>query len=503
MRRIWAFKLAVLAMLAAAAPASAGLTVRKLDLPQIPEGGDRVATAPDGSLLRLAFGFSFGGEILVRVRLHGAPTSIPIPQGVFQNDGTLTILSDGAVAFVGTHLYDAKGNVLDHTYEELVTLPSGSRRPRTLRLADSGSSLGWGPIAVAPDGAIWRARTCGDILARTSSAGAETRIRLAPSPCPPYLQRQGAGFVFGPDGAVWYVSPCQARVVRIPLVGPRREWRLPARPRCRPTWEQLDQLEQDHPRALPTADGGLRFEGGRIDRHGRLRLSRGETLPDAIAPDGTQWSWTHQQVEGRAPGGRVVRLTTPPDDPSHFVAGAIGPDGRFWYLKGVVDDELSLGDHLGAVRVGVADMTGRVAEQLLPDDASGDVLPRILPGAAGNVWLAAPLTTLSVTLDAIGPARVRARATRVLARRRGTVWIQVVCAARPGTFCVGSARLVGRSGRGLARSVATFAIPGGGGRAIPLTLTAGARRSLGRGPLAARALVRIGGRIASTRVRLR
>ena len=291
-----------------------------------------------------------------------------------------------------------------------------------------------------------------------------------------------SAFAFGPDGAVWFASLCQAWIARIPLVGRAHMWRLSGRRHCRPDDADFDWLRAPHPRLFATQGGGLRFEGGRIDARGRLRLDRSGILPDAIAPDGAEWRVNAHELVRRGRGGRVTRTGVPVGDelfgdgPRQFVGGAIGPDGRFWYLSAVPVDHQSGGWHNALTHVGAVDAAGHTIDMPLPRDNAADLSMQPV-AAVGAVWLNAPNAALRVGVRPLrGLRQPEARVTRFLARRGPTVWVQVRCRAPPGTYCSSLVKLFGSWAK-IAVHRVRFVVPAGEARAIPLTLT---RRAMAR-----------------------
>lgn len=251
---------ASLMLAAVAAGASAGqLTVETVATPAfdpLPDpnlmGG--LVPSPDGTML----GTLQSSAGIMRIDADGHMTAAAIlargatsygPYG-----GAPTPLANGEMAFLADlfHGIDPRRMVLG-------TLAPGSMVPRFSSIPASGPYTDWDTTAIAPDGAVWRSLACRGLLSRTSPSGRERRIDLPPIGCDDVFGiGYGAAFAFGADGSVWFASLCQARIVRIPLVGPRREWRLAPRRHCE---RSTDELVQHHPELLATPDGGVRFEG--------------------------------------------------------------------------------------------------------------------------------------------------------------------------------------------------------------------------------------------------
>ncbi|HET6448605.1 MAG TPA: hypothetical protein VFG31_05795 [Conexibacter sp.] len=474
--------LASLLALGASAPVAHGLTVDRVG--PVASGYGLSAT-PDGGVARLLsyeYGSAINAQGIQLFDTHGRIRTVHAPRGVAALDMRPTVVSDGSLAFEGLLLYDDAGRVRDRAPRMLVTIP---RRGRVwaVRLSDSTGNASWSPTAIAPDGAAWRARVCSGLLSRTAPDGSETRIHLPPQRCRAEVVAGANGaFAFGPDGSVWFASLCQAWIARVPLVGRPRMWRLNRRPHCETGYDDFEALRQQHQRLLATPDGGVRFENGRIDARGRLRLDRSGILPDAIGPDGAEWRVGAHEVVRRARDGRVTRTPVPSGAdaldgiPRQFAGAAIGPDSRLWYVSAVPADGLSLGWANALMHVGAIAADGRTVDEPLPAENGADVSAPV--AAAGAVWLNAPRAALRVAVRPPRGARaVEARVTRFLARRGATVWIQVRCDAPPGTYCNSLVKLFASWAR-IAVHRVPFAVPAGEARAIPLELTARAMRRL-------------------------
>jgi hypothetical protein len=382
----------------------------------------------------------------------------------------------------------------------LGTLAPGSTVPRFTSIPASGPYTDWDTTAIAPDGAVWRSLACRGVLSRTSPRGEERRIHLPPIRCHEAFRiGYGAAFAFGADGSVWFASLCQARIVRIPLVGPRREWRLARRRHCERSTDELVQL---HPMLLATPDGGVRFEGGRIDGRGRL-VHDSAPLPDAVGSDGTEWRFEPDAITSRAPDGRVRRLPVPAEQDARIIAGALGADGRFWYLSAATVSYERQGSYNVNAHVGVTDADGALTDRPLPP--SDGLSPRLAPSPDGSMWLLAGRSLQHVAAAPSPPLELRrqARVTRFLARRGATVWIQVRCSAPPGTYCTSVAKLFASWAR-IAVHRVRFAVPAGEARAIPLTLT---RRAMARlhkqGHLDPYTAIDVGGGYVAGRIHVR
>ncbi len=498
--------LAVLALFACTAGAQ-GLTIRRVG----PVGyGYGLTTLPDGGVARVLnydYGSLGSAQTLERIAESGKVTDVLLPRGVVALSTPLTV-ADGSLALEGRAFYDAAGRLRDRSPALLVTVPRRGR-PRVARLSDSVGDPSWSPTAIAPDGAAWRARVCSGLLSRTAPNGAETRIRLPPMRCrAEAVAGYNSAFAFGPDGSVWFASLCQAWIARVPLAGRARMWRLSRRPHCEFDYDDFDALRTLPPRLLATPDGGLRFENGRIDARGRLRLDHSGEVPDAVDPDGGEWRVHADAITFHGRRGLATRLSVPDDGvsygdgPRQFVGGTIGPDGRFWYLSAVPADQLSLGWHNALMHVGAVDADGDVDDQALPRGRDSDVASQPV-AAAHSVWLGAPDAALRVDVRPHGGRRMDPRVTSFLARRGATVWIQVACSAAPGSFCTTRAGLLASWGSAVARHV-HVEVPAGQARAIPLQLTRRAMRTLRRrGRLTPFATVDVGGGYTVQRIVVR
>jgi hypothetical protein len=383
----------------------------------------------------------------------------------------------------------------------LVTVPPGSVELHVATLPAPVARVLSNPTAIAPDGSLWQALDCGNVLARADRRGALTRIRIAHAACRSAFDfASDTTFAFGGDGSVWFGALCRAELVRIPLVGSRRAWRLPRRPGCGGFG---DELAQAHPQLVPLAGGGVRFAGGRIDARGHLRLD-GVRLPDAVAPDGADWRMGAQTLVRRAPDGRERRFEAT-DDGRRYVASAIGPDGRLWYLRARLGDGLSLGNFNYDFVLGALTTDGHDVQQAVAPNE--ELRPQLVPSGAGAIWLGSGRSTLRIPLARSLPALTHVVVVGEVARRGASAWFELSCSSlRPGTICDGAVRLRSpRSGRSLVRATARFAVPAGEARAIPLTLRRGALHTLRRGgSLSAVASVRAhGGGARAMRLRLR
>lgn len=447
------------------------------------ESGYGIVAMPGGGVARLmsyAYSPSINAQSIQRIDVRGRVHTVWMPRGIASLGAYPTVLTDGSLAYPGTFFYIENGD--GRASAALVSVPRVGRA-RFVRLSDSTGDRGWSPTAVAPDGAAWRARACSGLLSRTAPDGAETRIHLPPRRCrAETVAGDNSAFAFGPDGSVWFASLCQAWIARVPLVGRAHMWRLPARRHCTPDEDAFEWLRAPHPRLLATQDGGVRFEDGRIDARGHLRLDRSGLLPDAIAPDGAEWRVNAREIVRRGRGGRVTRTSVPVGDepfgdgPRQFVGGAIGPDGRLWYLSAVPVDHQSGGWHNALMHAGAIDAAGRAVDAALPRDDAADVSMQPV-AAARAVWLNAPTVALRISVrPPRGSREAQARVTHFLARRGATVWIQVRCSAPPGTFCSGVVKLFASWAR-IAVHRVRFAVPAGEARAIPLRLT---RRAIAR-----------------------
>jgi len=488
----------VLAALAAVAPGAPGVTIERVG--PVASGYGLMATADGGVARLLSYDedAAVNAQRLQRIDRRGRVRTFRAPRGVLLFSGSPAVLTDGSLAFEGVQLYDDAGRLRNRAPHVLVAFPHRGS-VRAVPLSGSSGDASWSPTAIAPDGAAWRARVCSGLLSRTAPNGGETRIHLPPVHCrAEVVEGYDSAFAFGPDGAVWFASLCQAWIARVALVGRPRMWRLSRRPGCESGVDDFEALRPQHPRLLATRDGGLRFENGGIDAHGRLRLDRSGLPPDAIGPDGAEWRVGARAIVRRGRDGRVTRTRVSAgvdpygDAPRQFTGGTVGPDGRLWYLSAVPVDELSLGWHTAFVHVGAVDAHGRAVDRALPPEYGADIAGPV--AGAGAVWLNDLRAALRV---AVRPSRAdrreEATATRFLARRGATVWIQLRCRAAPGTFCSNLVSLDGSDGR-VAVHRARFAIPAGEARAVPFRLTARALKRLGRaGRLDAFADVQDGG----------
>ncbi len=469
-------------VLTTAAPARAALTIQEIKTPTVPGaldpsyGGEMVET-PDGSILRVLA--STPG--IARFDASGRATSTALPENASPDGGSnlLTVLADGSTAFEGFDFFSRGGYG-----RRLVRLSAAGGAVRSHQVAASGPYATWDPFAtaIAPDGSLWRSLACSGVLSQTRPTGVETRFHLRRRGCRnpvDGLDVYGSTFAFGADGSVWFANLCQAQIVKIPLVGKRREWRLGRRPHC-----QIDddsRFQQRRP-ILPLPDGGLRFEHGHITPSGRLVRDR-TTVPDAITPDGAEWRVSASGIERRK-SGQVRLVTSPVAGGRQVIAWTAGADGRLWYLTARPVDEQSAGIQNADLHVGMLDARGNGTEQPIDpqDPYNVNIAPWLVVGADGAVWLGSSYSVFRVMTDPpLGPAAApRARAIRLMGRRGATAWVQLSCRARIGVYCVGSVKLASSTGRSLGGAAARFAVPGGERRTIPLTLASAVVRSLHR-----------------------
>lgn len=454
-----------------------------------PSYGYGLVAEPGGGVLRV-----LAEPALQRIGARGDSSVLRYRSDLLAIHDTATILTNGSLALLAERRVDYRVVGM-----ERIVVQRGSAEARTMRLP----SMGPGSIdtaAIAPDGAVWRSRACAGLVTRTAPDGRMRRYELPRVRCRLGDWDGNTRFAFGPDGSVWYANLCHGRIVRFPLAGRRRTWRpLWVPDACDPYGD--DSLREPPPALLPLPDGGLRFERGRIDARGRMRLENGPA-PDERAADGTEWFVGEQTVRRRARDGSVQRFTASQSDGRRFIASTLGPDGRLWLLRARLADGLSAGYSNADPAVVVLGEQGFEDGQQLDGLRIGEVSPSLVPVADG-VWSAAGWASVKLAAD-VGNARpATAQVTRVLVRRRAATWLQVACAGRPGTWCAGRVVLRGRRGARIS-SAERAVMPAGDRRAVRVTLGARARRALRGGRLTATAVVRAdGGRRTSRVLRLR
>lgn len=432
---------AQLAMLGATPAAGAFAAVERFA-----DGGHPMAPGPDGRLWLLGRSWPVG------LQSRADELRVTLVGGGAQHAATpLTPLSDGSMAYVGDS---------DFRRRVLVRVAPG-RQPDTRPLP---TSRGYGPSAIAVDGTVWIDDLCAKRVIGAAPSGETRDVPIPGIDC----ASEGEAYpmiAVGGDGAVWVAHLCAGRIMRIPLVGSPRLWHVHSQPDlCSVVSAGVRPL---HVAIEPTDAGGLRFPGGTVDAHGRVR------------------------------GRPVVRF---PDR----LASTTAPDGRRWFVR--AQYLWTPWDEFGwNVRLGARTADGTAIEQPLPPFSAtgeGGVLlygyPRMTAGPDGSVWIDAGERSgdeyardllRATPVPTTGPAPTpSAMVSRVLARRGPVVWVQLECQARPGLYCTGNVRLVGNSG-----GAAAFAVPGAETRPARLVLGRAQRWALrSRGRVAVDAVVRMG-----------
>lgn len=476
--------LAVLLAQARAAGAAGALATVERFPASIANG---LAGSPDGALW-----LTWNGGAL-HIGLHGQiqKTLLPDVYGLGWRV-PLTPLADGSMAYVAVRF--AKPGVFPPVLVRLS--PDGPPRITPLTPIEQAAVHG---EAIAPDGSVWISHACADRLTHVTPGGTITTVRLRHMGCDGdrSLVESDSAVAIGGDGAVWLVNGCQGRVAKVPLVGAVREWRLLRACVGVPSDPTATTIR-------PSDDGALRLPDAEIDHTGRLHQRLGRP-PDAVTHDGVRWSIQGAAIVRRAAdGARRIRA----GGGRTILTWAVGPDERLWFVAGVVHEGLGSWWTTGA-EVGAIDRDGHVERQALPSVVPGsDVVfdhpPLMAAAADGSLWITeyvasgSPIESILRLMpsDPAPQMGVRAMPTRVIARRGPLVWLQLVCDARPGAYCTGSARLAGSRG-----GPAPFAIPGRQARPVRLVLGSAQRRTLrSSAPVRLVVVVRVRSGITSRRV---
>jgi streptogramin lyase len=171
----------------------------------------------DGALWGLQY--DRDGPAVVRVDRTGPLTRTPPPGGLPFNGWRPFTGPDGAVSLFVR---------LPSQTPALMRLQPGSGAVGSiaeLPLAAAGAS----GLTVAPDGAVWFARSCDDLLGRIApGSGRISYMRLPRLGCGQHRAARrelGAALAFDTRGALWLVNLCMGRIDRMSLRGRVREWR--------------------------------------------------------------------------------------------------------------------------------------------------------------------------------------------------------------------------------------------------------------------------------------
>jgi streptogramin lyase len=496
---------------AAMALLCAGAGVGEAQVSVIPGASpvDGLTTGTDGTLWGIAY--DANGFDVVRLDRGGVLTSTAAPAGLHPVDsnGALHPLPDGSMGLFARRQAGTGGAREDRLLLLRFAAGSGALTQRLELPPAAGSASG---VAVAPDGAVWFARSCADEIDRVAASGRVAHVRLGRLGCElgdglpdgPSTMEPGTGLAFDGSGALWLANLCQGRVTRVALDRRVRSWRAPAiecmddvgAPTARPA------------RIVPGPDGGIFFAGsagtvgetgsaaaGAITGGGReLRFPYGS---GAFGADGALWHTVPRGVERRETTGAVTRFAR--RTPTTILSGLVPTrGGSVAFVRARYWKSVDAGDphsppwrlYLGAALVQLG-AEGTEAGIPLPDggpdaetqlESTGAVL-----GPDGAVWISEarmgatpPRYAQRLVRTDLGelsaPRTPVARVSAVLGRVGGTAWVQVACGAERARFCVGSAALAG----GLARGPAHFAIEGEQRGAVPIALSRGALQRLRR-----------------------
>lgn len=480
---------------ATAGGTAAAATVQVL----MPKAFFGLSPEPDGALWGLEEGPLGGG--IVRIGSSGLLTQAPVDASWSLWSGLWRpfVMPDGTLAMFLRH----GGSRLADGTQALARFD-----PATGALSQSadlpGPAATASGLAVAPDGAIWFARSCEDKIGRIAPGSSRiTYVRLPRLGCGAgrAVRRElGAGLAFDVRGALWLVNLCMGRIDRVSLSGRVREWRTPLISCPPPGAFEL-------PVALPATieldpNGGISYASRAMGGgSGRMRDGRRQRFPSygagVFTSDGALWRLVPDGIERTAADGTVRRFPEPPGEaqltelvPTR-TSGVAVVRARYWREYGGDSHNPPTPVYLDPTLAVVAP-DGSESSTPLPD--GGADAPWQVSGAAvalspdGSFLVGEGLVgpdgysyssrTLRVTPDVPALDRTPAAFVRtVLGRVDRTLWLQVSCAADVARFCVGTTMLAGPGTAGVA---APFAIPGGQRRAVSLRLGAAAARILRR-----------------------
>jgi streptogramin lyase len=453
---------------------------------------------PDGSSWGNAYDPS-GGVRIIRVGAAGLLSRTDPPTGgsLDLRNGGMLVLPDGAVAaFLRASSAPA-----------LVRFDAATGQAARVTRLPASAEGAYG-LAVAPDGAVWFARSCEDKVGRVLPGSDRVEhVQLPALGCGTLAKGRelGARLAFDSNGALWLVNLCMGRIDRIGLSRRVREWRAPGIA-CDDYYGVRTTIAVDpHGGVSYAARGGFGAGSGRVHDGRRERFDNYGA--GVFTGDGALWREVLRGVERRDPDGTRTLVRTPAtlSDLVPTRGGGVAVVGAsFWRSYGGDSHNLPTPAYLDTHILSISP-DGAQTAYALPDggtDAPWQVSGANLSlGPDGAFYVGEGL----VSLDGLGyssrllraipdtlepPAAPIARVARTLGRVGRTVWLQLSCGAEPGRYCIGTATLGGSNIAHAAR----FAIAGQARGAVPVRLDwRGARTLVRRGELRAPAIVRSGG----------
>lgn len=368
-------------------------------------------------------------------------------------------------------------------------------------------------FTIAPDGAIWFARSCEDRLGRIApKSGRISYVRLPRLGCGPrrtVRRERGAGLAFDAKGALWLVNLCMGRIDRVSLTLHVRQWRAPLISCPQPG--AFDLPAAIPATIVPDPNGGIAYASSAIGAgSGRVQDGRRQRFPSygagVFTADGTLWRLTPRGIERRSPDGEMStfgmarRLTWLSELVTTPAGGVAAMRASYWRSYGgdshnpptpvYLDPEIVVLTHDGSessipLPDGGTDASAQLSSARLaraPDGSYAIGQGRV--GLGGYPYLPRLLRILPD--DLAPPPSSRASVRMVLGHVGRVVWLQLSCAADPARFCVGSVTLKGAS---IASTSTPFALAGQTRGAVPVRLGAATARRLRSGVLQTTAVI--------------
>jgi streptogramin lyase len=464
---------------------------------------------------------------VVRLDSGGITSHAALPAGFvpFDTNGLLHPLPDGSMGVFAQQLNYSGSYSVPASIALLRFAPRSGALTSDTRLP--AAAIGSSGLAVAPDGAVWFARSCRDELDRVVANGAISRVRLPSLGCGRKApgRELGAGLAFDVNGALWLVNLCMGRVDRLALDGRVREWWAP---RISCPYHEFDTSEATPQRIVVDPHGGISYDGPPATAgNTRGRRAHGSRFPargaGLFTHDGRLWFASGSGARRLDPDGATTTLPGP-----HTLSGLSNlsptPTGGVALVRGSywksfdfqVRDSVPIPFYLRPQLVEVAP-DGAERSWDLPDggtDAPTQLSSStVVLGPDGAQWMNEYRVALDpyfrsarrlvrVLPDDVQPPRAPVTRVRaMLARSGGTAWLQLACGAQLARFCTGTVTVLHSS---LVRGPTRFSIAGGMCGAVPLRLSPAARQQLRRGARTVDVVVRVtDGPFAIEPVRLR
>jgi hypothetical protein len=463
--------------------------------------------AADGALWGLEYGPL--GAAIDRIGAGGLLTRVTAPTGwsVGLHLDPLA-LQDGSV---GMFLPNTASNQDPaHETHALVRFDRDTGAVSQVTTLPSAAATAHG-FTVAPDGAIWFAKSCEDKLGRIApGSGRISYVRLPRLGCGPrrtVRRERGAALAFDAKGALWLVNLCMGRIDRVSLRLHVREWRAPL-VSC-PQPGTFDLPPATPATIVPDPNGGIAYASRAIGAgSGRVHDGRRQRFPSygagVFTADGTLWRLVPRGIERRSPDGATLTfavahgLTWLSELTRTSTGGVAAVRASYWRSYDGDSHNPPTPVYL-APKIVVLANDGSESSIPLPDggtDASAQLNSAQLArapdgsfaigqgrfGLGGYPYL--PRLLRIVPDDLAPPPPPRASVRMVLGHLGRMVWLQLSCAADPARFCVGSATLTGAS-----VASTPFALAGQTRGAVPVRLSIQAARTLRSGRLRTTAVV--------------